>query len=203
MAKIDYKKEYKELYTGKKDKSVFVEVPDFNFLMIDGKGDPGKSKEFEQAVEALYGTAYTMKFMVKKDNPENDYAVMPMEALWWAEDMNVFQSGEKDKWLWTIKILQPDFITQQNVEKAISAIQQKKDLPALPKLRFEKFPAYKAAQILHIGPYDKEGPTIEKLHNFIFEAGFQLEGKHREIYLSDPRRTDPEKLKTIIRQSYK
>ena len=203
MAKIDYKKEYKELYTGKKDKPVFVEVPDFNYLMIDGKGNPGTSREFEQAVEALYGTAYTMKFMVKKDNPEKDYTVMPMEGLWWAEDMNAFKENKKDDWLWTIKILQPNFISENDFNEAVSAIKQKKDLPALPKLRFEKFPGYKAAQILHIGPYDQEGPTIEILHNFIFESGFQLEGKHREIYLSDPRRAAPEKLKTIIRQPYK
>lgn len=203
MAKIDYKKVYKNLFTGKKDQPVLIDVPEFNYLMVDGKGNPNTSKEFQDAIEVLYGVSYTMKFMVKGKDPDKDYTVMPMEALWWVEDMTKFDTNKKDDWLWTIMIMQPDFVTENNVREAIEAIKKKKDLTALAKLRFEKFPAQKAGQIMHIGPYDKEEPTIKILHNFIKDSGFELTGKHQEIYLSDPRRTDPEKLKTIIRQPYK
>lgn len=203
MAKIDYKKEYKNLYTGKKDVAVIVEVPEFSYLMVDGKGDPNTSKDFHDAIEVLFGVSYTMKFMVKKENPALDYTVMPMEALWYADDINVFKSKNKDEWSWTIMILQPDFITDKNVGEAIEAVSRKKALNGLSKLRFEKYPAHKAAQILHIGPYEQEESTIQILHKFIKDSGFDLAGKHQEIYLSDPRRTEPEKLKTIIRQPYK
>lgn len=203
MAKTDYKKTYKHLFTGKKDQPVIVDVPDFNYLMIDGKGDPNTSEEFHQAIEVLYGVSYTMKFMIKKDDPEKDYTVMPMEALWWVEDMKEFDVNKKDEWLWTIMIHQPDFVTQKDVEDAVEAIKKKKDLVALPKLRFEKIASHKAAQIMHIGPYNKERDTIKIMHGFIDKEGYEMIGKHREVYLSDPRRTDPEKLKTILRHPVK
>ncbi|MFA8342643.1 MAG: GyrI-like domain-containing protein [Rhodothermaceae bacterium] len=203
MAKTDYKKVYKELYTGKKDKPVVVEVPEFQYLMVDGKGDPEKSPEFEQAIEVLYGVSYTMKFLVKGKNPDNDYVVMPMETLWWCENMENFDRDNKDEWLWTMMISQPSFITKADVDEAVEAVKKKKELASLHKLKFEKRPAHKAVQVMHIGPYEKEEETIEFLHKFIESEGYEMYGKQLDIYLSDPRRIDPEKLKTIIRQSIK
>jgi len=202
MAKTDYKRVYKHLYTGKKDQAVIVDVPEFQYLMIDGKGDPAKEPEFIQAIEVLYGVSYTMKFMVKEKNSENNYVVMPLETLWWC-DMENFGVNNKDKWHWTMMILQPEFITEKDVDEAVEAVKKKKKLPLLSKLRFEKRPAHKAVQVMHIGPYEKEEETIELLHKFIESEGHEMYGKQLDIYLSDPRRVEPEKLKTIIRQSIK
>ncbi len=200
MKKIDFKKELKHLYKPSAKKVEFVEVPEMNFFMIDGKGDPNIAKEFSDAVEALYSLSYTIKFMIKKGEQQIDYGVLPLEGLWWVDDMRKFSSDNKDEWKWTVMIMQPEFITQEIVDEAIEKIKAKKNLPALKKIRFEKFNEGKSAQILHIGPFSEEGPTIEKAHNFIKENGFKLKGKHHEIYLSDIRRAAPEKWKTIIRQ---
>ncbi len=127
---------------------------------------------------------------------------MPLEGLWWADDMTYFQTGNKDKWKWTAMIMQPEYVTTDNVNKAIEELKKKKDLVSLPKIMFSSFTEGPSAQTMHIGPYADEGPTIEKIHNFIKEKGHRLRGKHHEIYLSDPRRSKPEKLKTIIRQPF-
>jgi len=206
MEKLDLKKEYKELYNAglKAAKApVMVKVPKFKYLMYDGKGDPNTSQEFQDAMMALYGTAYTLKFMCKLGPVGKDWGVMPLQALWWSDDMNDFRTGKKENWMWTCMILQPDFVTKKLVEEAMEQLREKKDPPGLDKLRFDSYSEGKAGQILHIGPYAEEGPTIEKLHHFILDKGYTLEGKHHEIYLSDPRRTKPEKLKTIIRQPVK
>lgn len=128
---------------------------------------------------------------------------MPLEALWWTEDMREFSTERKDDWLWTVMIMQPEFITDDMVREAMSAVKLKKDPPALPKMRFNSFEEGLCGQIMHIGPFSEEGPTIQKLHDHIEANGFQLRGKHHEIYLSDIRRAAPEKWKTIIRQPYK
>lgn len=200
MEKIDFKKQLKDLYKASAKKIDVVEVPAMNFLMVDGQGDPNTSKSFVEAIEALYPLSYTLKFMAKKGALGIDYGVMPLEGLWWADDMSSFSAGNKEDWQWTLMIMQPDFITEEMVTEAVQEVKKKKGPPALSLVRFEAFTEGKAAQTLHIGPYSEEGPTIKKLHGFIEKSGCQRGGKHHEIYLSDMRRTASEKLKTIIRQ---
>ncbi len=203
MAKKDLKKELKHLYFPSTKECVFVDVPDMSFLMIDGQGDPNTAQEYKDAIEALYSVSFTVKFMVKKKKPVQDYVVMPLEGLWWADDMNDFLKGNKDTWKWTAMIVQPTQVTKTLITEVIEQVEKKKNPPALPKLRFERFHEGLSAQIMHIGPYSAEGPTIEKLHTFIRENGYEFDGlieKHHEIYLSDPRRTPKEKWKTVIRQ---
>ncbi|WP_457593969.1 GyrI-like domain-containing protein [Hydrogenimonas sp.] len=200
MEKIDYKKELKHLYMPSAKKVEVVDVPTMNFLMIDGEGDPNRSESFQDAIEVLYPLSYTLKFMVKKGEIGIDYRVMPLEGLWWADDMSSFSAGNKDEWKWTLMIMQPDFITKAMVQEAMEEVKTKKDPVSLPMVRFESFSEGKAAQIMHIGPFSEEGPTIEKVHSFIEENGSRRRGRHHEIYLSDMRRTAPEKWKTIIRQ---
>lgn len=171
-----------------------------NFLMVDGEGDPNTAQSFSDAVEALYPLSYTLKFMVKNGKPGIDYGVLPLEALWWADDMSAFTTGDKDAWKWTLMIMQPVFITDSLVDQARADVDRKKQPVALPLVRFEPFREGKAAQILHIGPFSEEGPAIEKVHQFIRDNGGARVGKHHEIYLSDIRRAAPEKWKTIVRQ---
>ena len=199
MEKRDYKKLLKHLYNpGKKD-IVEVDVPAMNYLMIDGQGNPNDSVEYSQALEALYLVSYTLKFAVKKGELAIDYGVMPLEGLWWADDMRVFTADNKAAWKWTMMIMQPDFITASMVQDAIANVEKKKNPAALPLLRFESYADGKSAQIMHIGPFSEEGPVIERLHRHI-ESVSNLRAKHHEIYLSDIRRAAPEKWKTIIRQ---
>ncbi|GAM10267.1 hypothetical protein OR1_02555 [Geobacter sp. OR-1] len=200
MEKIDFKKQLKHLYDPSARKVEIVEVPPMNFLMVDGEDDPNTAKAFSNAVEALYPVAYTLKFMVKKGATGVDYGVMPLEALWWADDMSAFATGNKDAWKWTLMIMQPEFVTAEMVEEAITEVARKKKPVSLPLVRFESFSEGKAAQILHIGPFSEEGPNIEKVHAVIETNGSHRVGKHHEIYLSDLRRTAPEKWKTIVRQ---
>lgn len=201
MTKIDLKKDLKGLYSAKAGEPVLVEVPPLNFLLLDGHGDPNTAAEFQAGTEALYSLAYTLKFMLKKRGGFPEYAVMPLEGLWWAEDMAQFSTENKDAWDWTLMIAQPEFITHEFVQEATADVARKKgNSTVLEKIRFERFQEGTCGQILHLGPYSEERPTIECLHGFIQQQGLQLSGKHHEIYLSDPRRTAPEKLKTILRQ---
>ena len=202
MKKLDLKKELKHLYGSSAKEVVEVEVPSMNFLMIDGKGDPNNSKTFGDALEALFSVSYTLKFTVKKGPMQIDYGVMPLEGLWWADDMSKFSEEDKSNWKWTAMIMQPDFITKKMVDDAHQDVREKKNPAALSKMRFEKFDEGRCAQILHIGPFSEEGPTIEKVHRFIDERG-ERTGKHHEIYLSDIRRAAPEKWKTVVRQPMK
>lgn len=198
--KLDLKKELKQLYRPSAKKCALVDVPAMNFLMVDGAGDPNTSPDFQAATEALYAVSYALKFAIKKGGTAVDYTVMPLEGLWWAEDMARFSVEDKSDWFWTLMILQPDFVTAVRVAATMEQTAAKKDLPAIERLRFEPYAEGLSAQIMHIGPYAAEAPTIEKLHAFIAENGRQLRGKHHEIYLSDPRRAAPEKMKTVIRQ---
>jgi len=200
MDKIDFKKQLGNLYKTSAKQVVSVDVPAMNFLMIDGKGDPGNSTEYSQALEALYSVSYTLKFAVKKGTLAVDYGVMPLEGLWWADDMGAFVSGDKSQWQWTMMIMQPDFITRAMADEAIATVKAKKNPQALPMLRFEEFEEGMCAQTLHIGPFSEEGPTIQRVHDYIDEHG-RRRAKHHEIYLSDIRRAAPEKWKTIIRQA--
>ena len=198
MKKIDYKKKLKHLYGPSSKKIVIVEVPPMNYFMVDGEGGPA-AESYQQAIEALYGLSFTVKFDVKK-GVGPDYTVMPLEGLWWAKDITAFSADRKDEWLWKMMIMQPDYVTAKHVNAATKQLREKKNPLALDKIRFDSYHEGFSVQILHIGPYDDEGPTIAQMHKFIDENGYQLHMKHHEIYLSDPRRSKPEKLKTVLRQ---
>ncbi len=196
MAKVDLRRELKHLYAPSAKVITEVQVPAFTFLMVDGQGDPNHSADYTEAVEALFTVAYTAKFMMKK---ARDYTVMPLEGLWWADDLAAFHNGDRASWRWTMMILQPGFVSHTVLQAAIEQATKKKTLPALPRLRIESFEEGRCAQILHVGPFTDEGPVIERLHASIAERG-RLRGKHHEIYLSDIRRADPSRWKTVIRQ---
>ena len=199
MKKIDLKKELKHLYQPSAKEVSVVDVPTMNYLMVDGVGDPNTAKSFADAVEALFAVSYTAKFKVKKGATAIDYGVMPLEGLWWSDDMSSFTVADKSRWKWTAMIMQPPFITQDLITQAMEEVEEKKNPVALPKLRWESFSEGRCAQIMHIGPFSEEGPTVQKVHSFIDSIGKRV-GKHHEIYLSDIRKADPAKWKTVIRQ---
>ncbi len=200
MAKVDLKRKLRRLYFPPHDQPVLVDVPEMSFLMVDGRGDPNTSTEYMEAIEALFGVSYTLKFMIKRHEPEDDYTVMPLEGLWWADEGSVFCPENKDDWNWTSLIAQPPAVTPELVARAVADVGAKKHLPALSRIRLESFREGLCAQLLHVGPYSDEWPAIEKLHAFIAEHDYPIRGKHHEIYLSDPHRTAPERTKTILRQ---
>ncbi len=198
--KMDLKKQYRQYYNPSGKTPVILEIPAMQFLMVNGEGNPNTAQSYRDAVEALYAASYTLKFMMKKEHGV-DYTVMPLEGLWWGTPMGQtrFSEADKDLFKWTAMIMQPDFITPELMEEAIRRVAAKKMLAAAHRLRFESFEEGLAVQILYFGPYDQEGPTIERMHQFAFDQGYALAGKHHEIYLGDPRRTAPEKLKTVLR----
>ncbi len=200
MTKIDLKKELRYLYHSHTKVVSVIDAPPMNFLMIDGAGDPNTAQAYQEAIEALFSVSYALKFMIKKSDLAIDYGVMPLEGLWWAEDMARFSTDDKQHWLWTAMIMQPEYVTESLVAQAIADVTKKKGLPAAARLRFEMFHEGQSAQIMHIGPFSAEQPTVERLHQHIEKLGFRRAGKHHEIYLSDFRKASPEKLKTIIRQ---
>jgi hypothetical protein len=199
MSKIDYKKQLKEFYKPSAKKVVEVDMPKMNFLMVDGNGAPDTC-EYKEAIEALYSVSYTLKFMVKKGDVGIDYGVLPLEGLWWADDMSDYINDNKSKWIWTMMIMQPELVTKELVQAAVHQVKDKKNLPSIDKVRFKPLQEGKCAQTLHVGPFTTEGPTVERVHSFIAECGSELIGKHHEIYLTDIRRAAPEKWRTIIRQ---
>lgn len=204
MSKVDFKKELKHLYRPSAKDFQVVDVPPMNFLMIDGHGDPNTDQSYAEAVEALYGVAYKLKFASKKETGR-DYVVPPLEGLWWAENMDTFTvSRDKSAWDWTMMIMTPDWLSQSMFAEAVEVVGRSKALPALVKIRLEPYHEGLSVQILHIGSFDDEGPTISRLHQeYMPQNGLQENGKHHEIYLSDPRKVAPEKLKTILRQPVK
>lgn len=197
LDKVDFKKELKDLYAPKK--MSIIDVPEMSYLMIDGSGDPGTSQDYMDAIQTLYPVSYALKFMIKKGKGI-DYGVMPLEGLWWADDMDAFVNGDRSAWKWTSLIMQPEFITKKMAAEAIEQAAKKKSLPALSKIRFERFDEGRSAQVMHTGPFSEEGPTVKKLHDFIGQSGHRLCGKHHEIYLNDIRKVAPERMKTVIRQ---
>lgn len=199
MQKVDLKRELKHLYRPSAKEVIQVEVPAFRFLMIDGEGDPNTSGKYAEAVQALFSVSYTAKFMLKKRTQEVDYAVMPLEGLWWSDDMSAFITNDRSKWRWTMMIMQPHFVPAAVIDESIAEVKRKKALPAAGELRLETFTEGTCAQVLHVGPFSEEGPTIQRVHDFIAGRSV-LTGKHHEIYLSDVRRADPRKWRTIIRQ---
>ncbi|MBP7691128.1 MAG: GyrI-like domain-containing protein [Anaerolineales bacterium] len=198
MATLDFKREQKDLYSASATAPALVTVPAMQFLMIDGRGDPNTSAEYQAAVEALFAAAYTIKFKVKRGAAGVDYGVLPLEGLWWVDDLR--DLDDRAQWQWTMMIRQPPPVTAALVRAALAETAAKKSLSALSGLRFEKYAEGRAAQILHVGPYAAEKPTIDRLHAFIHASGCQLRGRHHELYLSDARKTAPAKLRTILRQ---
>ncbi len=201
MDKIDLKKELRTLYNPSAKEITTVDVPAMNFLLVDGEGSPS-SPQFSEAIEALFSVAYTLKFMVKKGTGI-DYGVMPLEGLWWVDDMTKFSPDRKDEWKWTAMIMHPKYASTDNVILAVEQVKKKKNPVALSKVRFESFKEGLAAQIMYMGPFSAEAPTIKKIHTYIQNSGHFLSAKHHEIYLNNPATTAPEKLKTILRQPMK
>lgn len=199
MARIDLKKTLKELYQPSATEPALVTVPELTYFMIDGAGDPNGNPAFEAATQALYALSFTLKFAQKKSGGE-DYTVMPLEGLWWADDMEAFIRGDRAQWLWTLMIAQPVPPSAGEFAQLQVQTEQKKGLPEVGRVRLEQFGEGLCAQIMHRGPYATECETITRLHAFIVENGCELAGKHHEIYLGDPRRVAPEKLKTVLRQ---
>lgn len=199
MVKLDMKTKLRHLYLPSAKDVVLVDVPPMNFAMIDGVGSPNTSKAYVDSLEALFAVSYTLKFAIKKAGLA-DYSVMPPEGLWWTNKAGRFSMDAKDEWKWRSMIMQPDVVSRPRFDKAVAEVREKRNPPALSKMRFARFHEGPSVQIMHIGPYAEEQPTIEKLHDYIVENGYKLTGKHHEIYLGDPRRTAPSRLKTVIRQ---
>jgi len=200
MSKVDFKKMLKELY-GPKKKFAIVDVPEMRFLMVDGHGDPNVASEYQEAVEALYAVAYKLKFNSKKQLGK-DYVVPPLEGLWWADHLDSFTTArDKSRWDWTMMIMTPEWIDPETFAETLQQVRQGKNPTALDKIRLGSYHEGLSVQILHIGSYDDEGPTMLKMHaEFIPGNGYVENGKHHEIYLSNPRLVAPEKLKTVLRQ---
>jgi hypothetical protein len=187
-AKVDLKKDRRDLYSPGKEPAL-IEVPPMQFLMVDGRGDPNAAPEYREAVGSLYGTAYRLKFSSKEAGA--DFVVPPLEGLWWAADMDVFLEGARDAWQWTMMIAVPGIVDDDLAAEVARASDP---------VRLDHYEEGRSAQVMHVGPYAAEAPTIERLHRYIEESGLERRGLHHEIYLSDPRRTAPERMRTVIRQ---
>jgi len=209
MKTLDLKKQFKHLYQPSAKKIEISQVPNLQFAMIDGaieKGsEPGKSLSFAEATQTLYGLSYTLKFMLKKRKTDAvDYPVMALEGLWWVED-GKFDIRVKDNWFYTLMIMQPDVITSEIFEQAREEVRKKKgDSPLLSKVRLAHFEEGLCVQTMHIGPYATEPATLDRMQEFMAENGLKdavgpIGGKHHEIYLSDPRKAAPDKMKTVLR----
>jgi hypothetical protein len=207
METLELKKELKYLYEPSARQVQAVEVPAFNFAMIDGRlepdTEPATSPQFQDALVALYGLSYTLKFACKKreDNPV-DYPVMALEGLW-TIDSSIHDYTNKGEWDWTLMIMQPSPVTTELYQAALQQVKAKKDNPAVEKLHFENFHEGLCLQMMHVGPYATEPETVEKIHLFARENGYILHGRHHEIYTGDPRRANPENLKTVLRYPVK
>lgn len=198
MQKLDFKTTLKSYFSAPVDRFVVVDIQALPFAMVDGHGDPNISADYKAAVEALFGLSYKLKFMSKSEG--RDYVVGPLQGLWWADDMDDFVRRAKEKWSWTMMIMQPEWITEARLAEGIEEVRKKGSV--IPEgLRLEIFDEGKCVQTLHVGPYDDEGPVLHRLHHEFLPANGLVEtGKHHEIYLSDPRRVAPAKLRTILRQ---
>jgi hypothetical protein len=190
----------KRFYSPSAKAPQILDIPSMNFLMLDGHGDPNTDPSYAAVVSALYTLSYTLKFDLKKTGKTPDYKVYPLQGLWWSSDMSDFLTGNKSNWDWTMMIAQPEWITGDHIEKAKKKAAAKVEQKVLQLVRFEPFLEGTVVQMMHIGPYSAEGPNIKRIHEYAREQGYELSGKHHEIYLGDPRKAVPEKLKTIIRQ---
>ena len=199
VPRVEYRRELGDLYDAR-EQPALVEVPTISYLMVDGHGDPNGSQTFKQGVEALYAVAYALKFRVRKLPDGIDFAVMPLEGLWWIPNARVWDFDDKSDWDWTLMVAQPPIVTPELVSEAIAAVRGKKKLRALDDVRFEPFDEGRCAQVLHRGPFAAERPTLERLYDFVKREGFMPVGKHHEVYLTDPQRTAPARMRTIVRQ---
>ena len=197
-AKIDLKHELGDLYKARSQPTM-VEVPELNFLMVDGHGDPD-GPTFHESVDALYATAYGLKFRVRALDGA-DYRVMPLEGLWWIPNARVWDFEDKSDWDWTLMIVQPEMVTPELVQDVTAAVRAKHPSPAFGRLRLEAFEEGMSVQTMHVGPWEAERPTLERLQMFIAESNLVPVGKHHEIYLSDPGRVEPDRMRTIVRQA--
>lgn len=200
MTKVDFKKTL-DAYRARKGRFDLVEVPALTYLMIDGRGDPNTAPEFATAVEALYPLAYTLKF-ASKQGLGRDYTVMPLEGLWWADDHAAFTTvRDKSQWRWTLMIMQPEWIDEAMLTDAVAKASAKNPAARVTEVRLDTLDEGLCAQTLHVGTYDDEAPVLAKMHDeFIPEHGLRMTGTHHEIYFSDPRRGDPAKRRTLLRQ---
>ena len=197
--KTDLKREL-ATYTAQHGTFSIVQVPALRYLMVDGHGDPNTSPAYADAIGSLFPLAYKLKFLSKAEL-DHDYVVMPLEALWWAEDMASFTSERnKSRWDWTLMNLVPEWITEEHLHRARESVAQKTGAAAVDAVRLERYEEGLSVQTLHVGSYDDEAPVLEAMHAYLASQGLGLAGKHHEIYLSDARRTSPARLKTILRQ---
>jgi hypothetical protein len=198
--KVDFKREL-DAYRAKPGQFQIVQVPDLQYLMIDGHGDPNTTSAFAEAAEALYPAAYKLKFASKRDLGR-DYVVMPLEGLWWADDMQVYTAArDKTRWDWTLMIMVPDWIDQGMFTDAVDRITPAKRPRRLAEVRLSSLSEGRCVQTLHVGSYDDEAEVLARMHDeFIPANGLRMAGKHHEIYLSDARKVPPDKLRTILRQ---
>ncbi|SKC49616.1 GyrI-like domain-containing protein [Krasilnikoviella flava] len=198
MTTIDLKREPRLHYRATTTPAL-VAVPSRPFLMVDGTGDPNTVPAYREAVETLYPLAYALRAAVKQATGDA-YTVMPLEGLWWSDDLRTFSVEAKDEWRWTMMISLPDAVEQVDSPAVVASVAREKELPAGELVRLERFGDGEAAQVLHLGPFATEGPTVEALHAFVEAEGRALAGTHHEIYLSDARRVDPQKWRTVVRQ---
>ena len=198
MIMFDLKQELKPFSKPSAKQAQIVDVPPLNFLMIDGSGDPNTAQAFKDATAALYSVAYALRFMFKKQRGI-DYPVLPLEGLWWVDDLSTLSFEDKSNWRWTLMIVQPPVVTESDFAQTQAQVKAKKNPPLLERLRLNSYHEGQSAQILHLGSYADEAPTIERLAQFMSAEGLEYNGRHHEIYLNDFRRAAPEKLKTIIR----
>ncbi|QQQ80037.1 GyrI-like domain-containing protein [Saccharothrix sp. 6-C] len=197
--RYDVKRELKRLYAPRNTDWALVDVPEQQFIAVDGRGDPNTGAEYAAAVQALYSVAYAIKFASRREG--RDLVVAPLEGLWWADEPSVFTARAKDAWHWRMLISQPDWITEDVIAEARGVAAAKKALPAIADVRREVLHEGTSAQVLHIGPYDDEGPVLARLHHEWLQANdLVMTGLHHEVYVGDPRRTEPAKLRTVLRQ---
>jgi hypothetical protein len=202
MQKLDLKAKQKELYTPDAESAEVVDVPVMQFVMYEGMGPPD-GEEAQQAFGTLFPVAYKLKFRLKERG--EDYTVMPLEGLWWADDMQDFVNNRRESWRWVYMIRQPEWVGEEDFEQVVGELGGKVEQKFLDRLKLEIFHEGEVAQILHLGPFDRERETIQRLHEFISAQGGVFDGhfqRHHEIYLSDMRRVDPQKMRTILRQPF-
>jgi hypothetical protein len=203
---IDFKKD--PIYKATQ-KPEIITIPKMLFVMVDGKGlpeDGDKETQFQEAMQTLFGIVYTIKFWDKAHTPPAGYdkfTIAPLEGLWWTESGEMFDTHKPDEWRWTVMLRLPEFVTKEFFAEVVADVVAKKKSNIYKNARLDHFTEGESVQIMHIGPYDKEASTIERMHNYVKENGYELTGKHHELYFGDPRRTAPEKLRTILRQGVK
>lgn len=201
MGRIDFVKDRHQLFSAPTDQPVITKIPRQKYLMVDGQGNPNTSKDFQEAMQALFGVSFTIKFMPRKGVKianYQDFKVAPPEGLWWTEGKE-FDVTEKAGWSWTLMIMMPEFVTKEVFEQALKMLKERKPSPGLEKIRLEDYEEGESVQLMYVGPYADEELAIEKMRLFAESKGKKFTGKHHEIYFGDPRRTKPEKLKTLIR----